>query len=218
MLHENWHFSYCSRRKVIKQSRWSAHSATIESTVSQTCPPDFSDEMKKQTDRLAASQVKQMTTRQTGNRDTGNGVVVAAWFPHASTSVCTTAEEEVEIMKYRNLWKRGSFRNRACLTEIPRIMEKWQKGKHGKGIIAQPVTETRFFLYWSCVVTETEPELKVSSAHSWVLCLSHDNPSAHLGPSIIFRLTVLFFDLRHNLLLYSQLPSILLSSNESNVT
>lgn len=44
-------------------------------------------------------------------------------------------------MKYRNLWKRGSFRKRACLTEIPRIMEKWQKGKHGKGIVKQFATE-----------------------------------------------------------------------------
>lgn len=76
----------------------------------------------------------------------GLHVTVAAWFPHVSTSVCTTEEEEVEIMKYRNLWKRGSFRKRACLTEIPRIMEKWQKGKHGKGIVKQPVTET-FFLF-----------------------------------------------------------------------
>lgn len=70
--------------------------------------------------------------------------VSAAWFPHASASVCTTEEEEVEIMKYRNLWKRGSFRKWACLTEIPRIMEKWQKGKHGKGIVKQYVTETVF--------------------------------------------------------------------------
>lgn len=77
----------------------------------------------------------------------GFHVTVAAWFPHASTSVCTTEEEEVEIMKYRNLWKRGSFRKRACLTEIPRIMEKWQKGKHGKGIVKQSVTETCFFSF-----------------------------------------------------------------------
>ncbi len=85
----------------------------------------------------------------------GLHVTAAAWFPHAATSVCTTEEEEVEIMKYRNLWKRGSFRKRACLTEIPRIMEKWQKGKHGKGIVKQPVTETCFgfcffFLQESC--------------------------------------------------------------------
>lgn len=46
-------------------------------------------------------------------------------------------------MKYRNPWKRGSFRKRACLTEIPRIMEKWQKGKHGKGIVKQFATEMR---------------------------------------------------------------------------
>lgn len=79
----------------------------------------------------------------------GLHVTAAAWFPHVSTSVCTTEEEQVEIMKYRNPWKRGSFRKRACLTEIPRIMEKWQKGKHGKGIVKQPVTETLFF-FKSC--------------------------------------------------------------------
>ncbi len=53
--------------------------------------------------------------------------------------------------------KRGSFRKRACLTEIPRIMEKWQKGKHGKGIVKQLATETcfSFFLYRSLVFTES---------------------------------------------------------------
>lgn len=54
-------------------------------------------------------------------------------------------EEQAEIMKYRNVWKRGSFRKRACLTETLRIMEKWQKGKHWKGIVKQPITVT-FFL------------------------------------------------------------------------
>ena len=40
-------------------------------------------------------------------------------------------------MKYRNLRKRGSIWNRACLTEILRIMEKWQKGKHIQGFVKQ---------------------------------------------------------------------------------
>lgn len=78
------------------------------------------------------------------NTACGLHVTATAWFPHVATSVCKTKEEQVEIMKYRNLWKRGSFRKRACLTEIPRIMEKWQKGKHGKDILKQPVTETSF--------------------------------------------------------------------------
>lgn len=96
----------------------------------------------------------------------GLHVTAAAWFPHASTSVCTTEEEEVEIMKYRNLWKRGSFRKRACLTEIPRIMEKWQKGKHGKGIIKQLLTETLFFfsLQESCFHREPPREHKYPNA------------------------------------------------------
>lgn len=75
----------------------------------------------------------------------GLHVTATAWFPHAAVSLCKTEEEQAEIMKYRNLWKRGSFRKKACQTEIPRIMEKWQKGKHGKGIVKQPVTETFFF-------------------------------------------------------------------------
>lgn len=95
----------------------------------------------------------------------GLHVTETAWFPHAATSLCTTKEEQAEIMKYRNLWKRGSFRKRACLTEIPRIMEKWQKGKHGKGIVKQPVTE-RIFLSQSCFHWQSPKELKSSNVQN----------------------------------------------------
>lgn len=141
----------------------------------------------------------------------GLHVTVAAWFPHVSTSVCTTEEEEVEIMKYRNLWKRGSFRKRACLTEIPRIMEKWQKGKHGKGIVKQPVTETFFcFVFPSLLVfgfTESHRgninpltcRMLIMRSLFWSKSHITDRPSPHdiylwIGNLLISMTVEFFFD------------------------
>lgn len=122
--------------------------------------------------------------------------------------VCTSQQQPdfpmpspLFVQLKRNKWKswnigiygkRGSFRKRACLTEIPRIMEKWQKGKHGKGIVKQHVTETVF-----CYLDESHREHKdlLTESRRWseiygstghiILCL-------HLSVLHIKLLSVLF--------------------------
>lgn len=51
-------------------------------------------------------------------------VMEVAWFPHVSNFVCTSEEEEVEIMKYRNLRKKGKH--------LKQTLSNWNTKNYGE--------------------------------------------------------------------------------------